>query len=101
MTRRVKEFVDIGEHASLEDLIARLSELRDTLPDGSEAELRLRGDEVFGRRISISYFREQTAEEAECEARYAHAGKGVDLEEQAEAAPLPVKARKGTLRIVA
>lgn len=88
MARRVKDFIEIGEHASLDELIAKLTEVRDSLPGDCEAELRLRGDEVFGRRISISYFRDQTSEEAACEARYADAGK---------AAP----GRKGTLRIVA
>ena len=67
MSRRVKEFVDIGEHVSLDELIGKLVAVRDGLPDGSEAELRLRGDEVFGRRITISYLRDQTDEEAEFE----------------------------------
>ena len=75
MTRRVKEFVDIGEHVSLEELIGRLVEIRDLLPEGSEAELRLRGDDVFGRRITISYLREQTEEEAEVERRYVEASR--------------------------
>ncbi len=30
----------------------------------------MKGDDVFGRRLSISYFRELTSEEAACEARY-------------------------------
>ena len=55
MSRRVKEFVDIGEHVSLDELIGKLVAVRDGLPNGSEAELRLRGDEVFGHRITISY----------------------------------------------
>jgi hypothetical protein len=75
MARRIKEFVDIGEHVSLDELIERLVELQDLLPEGSEAELRLRGDEVFGRRITISYMREQTDEEAETERRYTEAAR--------------------------
>src|SRR6476469_4437609 len=71
MSRRVKEFVDIGEHVSLDDLIGKLAAVRAELPEGCEAEMRLRGDEVFGRRITISYFRDQTDEEAEIERRYA------------------------------
>ena len=71
MSRRVKEFVEIGEHVSLEELIGELIAVRDALPQDSEAELRLRGDEVFGRRITITYLRDQTAEEAEIEQRYA------------------------------
>lgn len=75
MGRRVKDYVDIADHESLDDLITKLKALRDSLPDDAEAELRLRGDDVFGRKLCISYFREQTAEEAECEARYAQAHK--------------------------
>ena len=71
MSRRVKEFIDIGEHTSLDELIGKLVELRDGLSEEAEAELRLRGDEVFGRRITITYFRDQTQEEAEIEKRYA------------------------------
>ena len=71
MTRRIKEYVDIKDHASLDDLIGRLIDLRNTLPDDAAPELRLRGDEVFGRKLSISYLRDLTPEEAECEARYA------------------------------
>ena len=75
MSRRVKEFVDIADHLSLDELIGKLNEVRDSLPEGCEAELRLRGDDVFGHRMTISYFRAQTAEEAECEKRYAEAEK--------------------------
>ena len=75
MARRVKEFIDIEDHSSLETLIGKLAEVRAALPENSEAELKLRGDDVFGRKLCITYFREQTAEEAECEARYAEAHK--------------------------
>ena len=71
MSRRVKEFVDIADRLSLDDLIHKLAEVRDGLPQGSEAELRLRGDQVFGHRITITYLRDQTDEEAEIEKRYA------------------------------
>jgi hypothetical protein len=71
MSRRVKEFVDIMDHVSLDELISNLVDVRDSLPENSEAELRLRGDDVFGHRITITYFRDQTDEEAECERRYA------------------------------
>ena len=71
MNRRVKEFVDIADHVSLDNLIQQLNALRDDLPEDAEAELRLRGDDIFGHRITISYFRPQTEEEAECERRYA------------------------------
>jgi hypothetical protein len=70
MTRRVKDYIDIRDHVSLDELIDRLVELRDQLPQDCEAELRLRGDEVFGRRLSIAFLRPLTAEEAECDERY-------------------------------
>ena len=70
MSRRIKEFVDVSDHLSIDDLIEKLSAIRDSIPQDADAELRLRGDEVFGRRITISYFRDQTAEELEVEKRY-------------------------------
>ena len=81
MSRRVKEFVDISDHVSLDELIGKLAEVRAALPENCEAELRLRGDDVFGRRITISYFRDQTEEEAECERRYADAAKEAKAKE--------------------
>jgi hypothetical protein len=81
MSRRVKEFVDIEDHMSIDDLIEKLVALRDSLPEDAEAELRLRGDEVFGRRITITYFRPQTSEEAEIEQRYAEAAKEAKAKE--------------------
>jgi hypothetical protein len=73
--RRVKEFVDIADHLSLDELIEKLAEVRADLPKDCDAELRLRGDDIFGHRITISYFRQQSPEEAECEKRYAEAEK--------------------------
>jgi hypothetical protein len=73
MSRRVKEFVEIDDHVSLDALIEKLAEIRENLPEQAEAEMRLRGDEVFGHRITITYFRPQTDEEAEIERRYTEA----------------------------
>jgi hypothetical protein len=105
MSRRVKEFIEIEDHSSLDDLIAKLIEVRDALPAEPEAELRLRGDDVFGRKLSISYFRDQTAEEADCEKRYAEACKEAkerDLARlQQELGVVCYAPRKGKLRIVA
>lgn len=70
MPRRVKDFIDISEFTSLDDLIRYLETIRDNLPEGCEAEMKIRGDEIFGRRLTITYFRDQTAEEAEIEAKY-------------------------------
>ena len=73
MTRRVKDFVEIKDHVSLDALIAKLIEVRDSLPADADAEVKLRGDDIFGRQLCVSYFREQTVEEAACDARYADA----------------------------
>lgn len=75
MSRRIKEFVDIGDHLSIDDLISKLTEVRDSLPEDAGAELRIRGDDVFGRRITIAYSRPQTAEEAELDERYSEAAR--------------------------
>jgi hypothetical protein len=106
MTRRVKEFVDIRDHSSLDDLIDKLVALRDSLPENSDAELRLRGDDVFGHRVTISYFRDQTADEAELERRYIeeqNAAKAKELERlQQELGVVCYLApgKRGKLRIV-
>ncbi|HSQ99303.1 MAG TPA: hypothetical protein VLM36_05240 [Sphingomicrobium sp.] len=71
MPRRVKDFIDISEFTSLEDLIRYLETIRDNLPQDHQAEMKIRGDDVFGRRLTISYFREQTPEEVELESKYA------------------------------
>ena len=71
MPRRVKDFIDISEYTSLDDLIRYLETIRDNLPPEHQAELKIRGDEVFGRRLTITYFREQTPDEAELESKYA------------------------------
>lgn len=107
MSRRVKEIVDIADHVSLDDLIHQLSELRDALPDEAGAELRLRGDEIFGHRITISYFRPLTGEEAELEQRYAEEKREAKERElarlQAELGVVCYAApgKRGKLRIVA
>ena len=107
MSRRVKEFVEIGDHASLDDLIQKLAEVRDSLPEGSEAELRLRGDDVFGHRITVTYLRAQTDEEAELEKRYAEQSREAKEKElarlQAELGVVCYAApgKRGKLRIVA
>ena len=73
MSRKVKEFDEIRDYTSLEVLNEKLIEIRDSLPEGADPEVKMKGDDVFGRQLSISFFRPQTAEEAECDARYAEA----------------------------
>jgi hypothetical protein len=70
MGRRVKDFIEVSEYTSLDQLINTLTAIRDNLPQDADPELRMKGDDVFGRRLSISYYRELTAEEAACEGRY-------------------------------
>jgi hypothetical protein len=107
MNRRVKEFIEIGEHASLDELIGKLVAVRDELPEDSEAELKLRGDEVFGRRITISYFRDQTEEEAELERRYAEESREAKerelerLQQELGVVCYAAPGKRGKLRIVA
>ncbi|MFL6759967.1 hypothetical protein [Sphingomonas sp.] len=107
MGRRVKEYVDVEDHVSIDDLIEKLAAIRDGLPKGSNAELRLRGDEIFGHRITISYFRAQTKEEAAVEKRYAEEARDAKERElqrlQAELGVVCYAApgKRGKLRIVA
>lgn len=104
MSRRVKDYIEIADHASLDELIARLTELRDSLPEGSNAELKLRGDDIFGRHLCISFLRPQTPDEAELDARYAEAYEASRerelsrLQEELGFCPLP---GRGHLRAVA
>ena len=72
MRTRVKDYIEISDHTSLDALITALAAVRDSLPAGAEPELKMRGDDVFGRRFSISYFRDLTAEEVAADARYPH-----------------------------
>jgi len=107
MSRRVKEFVEIADQISLDQLIEKLAEVRAALPADAEAELRLRGDDIFGRRITISYLRKQTKEEAAVEKRYADAAREAKAKElerlQAELGVVCYAApgKRGKLRIVA
>jgi hypothetical protein len=107
MSRRVKEFIDIREHVSLDELIGKLVEIRDALPDECEAELRLRGDEVFGRKITVAYLRPLTEEEAAIEERYADAQKEAKerelarLQQELGVVCYAAPGNRGKLRIVA
>ena len=70
MPRHVKDFIEINESTSLDDLIRYLETIRDNLPADHQAEMKIRGDEIFGRRLTITYFREQTPDEVELESKY-------------------------------
>ena len=73
MSRKVKEFIDIKDYTGLDPLIEQLIEIRDNLPADAQPELKMKGDDIFGRLLCVSYFRAQTPDEAECDARYAEA----------------------------
>ena len=88
MPRRVKDFIDISEYTSLDDLIRYLEVIRDNLPPEHQAEMKIRGDEIFGRRLTITYFRELTAEETELESKYRADDKSIeDLRHQLDEVP--------------
>jgi hypothetical protein len=71
VARRAKDFIEISDYTSLDALIRFLETIRDNLPEDCEPELKMRGDDVFGRRLTITYFRELTPEEESLDARYA------------------------------
>jgi hypothetical protein len=73
MSKLVKDFIEVKDCSSLDALIERLVAVRESLPDDARADVRMRGDDIFGRHISVSFYRPQTVEEAECDARYADA----------------------------
>jgi LPS sulfotransferase NodH len=74
MTKMINDVVEVGTHRSLDALIEALQQVRAALPEGAtDIEVKMRGDDVFGRRLSVFLRRPQTAEEAACDARYATA----------------------------
>jgi hypothetical protein len=68
--RRDKEIIEIGERASLASVIDRLQTFRSGLAEDSQAEVKIGGDDYFGWRFTITFFRELTPEEVALEARY-------------------------------
>ena len=96
MPRRVKDFIDISEFTSLDDLIRYLEAIRDNLPADHQAEMKIRGDDIFGRRLTISYFREQTPDEVELEAKYSPGdAEGSNIEQlRRQLDDIPFKPRK-------
>jgi hypothetical protein len=70
VSRRVRDYIEISEFTSLDDVIRFLEVIRDSLPEGCEPELKIRGDDVFGHRLTISFMRELSTEEATLEAKY-------------------------------
>ena len=73
MSRFVRDYVEVKDYGTLDALIEQLIQVRNSLPEGAGAEVKMRGDDVFGRHLCVSFSRPQSAAEAECEARYADA----------------------------
>jgi len=70
MSRLIKDYLEVGDHLSLDDLIAQLEAVRDRLPDGAGATVKLRGNDAFGRHLCVVFDRPLNRAEAECEIRY-------------------------------
>ncbi|MBV9931489.1 MAG: hypothetical protein JO013_11165 [Alphaproteobacteria bacterium] len=107
MSRLVKDFIEVKDCGSLDDLIARLQEVRDGLPSHAAPEVRMRGDDIFGRHICVSFLREQTEDEAAVDARYADAYRQSRerelsrLQDELGFCPVPQQPVARRLRIVA
>ena len=60
--------------------------------------MNIRGDEVFGRRLTVTYFREQTPDEVELETKYGRGdASGMDIEDlrrQLDDVPFPQRKAK-------
>ena len=66
----VREYVEIAECSSIEALIASLEAVKAQMPPGcSDPQVRLRGDDIFGRHILVSYSRPETEAELESSQR--------------------------------
>jgi hypothetical protein len=60
----VREYIEIGTVGSIEALIQRLEEVKAAIPSGAGPEqVRMRGDDNFGRHILITYLRPERPEE--------------------------------------
>jgi hypothetical protein len=107
MSKQVKDFVEVKDCASLDSLIERLIQVRAELPEAAEPEVRMRGDDIFGRHICVSFYRPQTDEEAQCDARYAEASRESRerelsrLQDELGFCPVPQPNLRRRLRIVA
>ena len=70
MRKRDKEVIEIGECTSLAFVIDRLQAFSRSLRADSHPEVTIGGNDYFGWRLTISFFREMTPEEAALEAKY-------------------------------
>jgi hypothetical protein len=79
--RLVRDFIEISECTSLDTLIRFLETIRANLPAGSEPQMVMRGDDRAGRRLTISFLRELSADEAHHRIR--HTGAVIDAPDAA------------------
>ncbi len=75
MRTRDTEIIEIGECRSLHCVIDRLQMLRCSLSEDAEAQVKVDGDENFGWRLTVTYYRELTPEEAALDAKYRSAAR--------------------------
>jgi hypothetical protein len=67
---RERESIEIGECKALDCVLAQLRDLRSRVPNRADAQVTLGGDEIFGWRVNVTYYRELTAEEWALQAKY-------------------------------
>lgn len=73
--RMVRDYIEVEDHISLDMMIEKLAAVRAELPEGAEnIRVVTTGCDIFGRKLSISFARPQTADEIARDARYAPAG---------------------------
>ena len=66
----VREYIEIGGCASIDELMLRLAEVKRGMPAGAGPEqVQLRGDDNFGRHILVTYLRPERPEEIDLAAR--------------------------------
>lgn len=73
MSAMATNFIEFGDRTPLDALIEQLVAVRDSLPAGAEAEMRLQDCEATGRRLSIAYARPLPVEESHYEDRFSRA----------------------------
>ncbi len=65
-----REVIEVGECMPLEAVIERLQSFCDGLSEDAQPVVKIDGNEHFGWRLNVTYFRDMTDEESELQARY-------------------------------
>lgn len=64
MPNHIRDFIDLPDHQSLDALLERLTAVRQQLPYGAiDLRVHMRGDDVFGRKLTVSFLRPRTPTE--------------------------------------